>query len=138
MTSAFINKEITPTPSDIKEALGNTYDIWQEFAAFTKRIYPGSSEKWHYTNEKNGWSFRISDKKRVLLYLLPRDGYFKVALVYGQKATDTILNSDIAPSIISEITNAKVYAEGRGIRIDVKDPALIPDIKELIRIKIAN
>lgn len=90
------------------------------------------------TSEKFGWSFRMSDKKRVIIYLLPRDNFFKVAFVFGQKAFDRILESKINSTITSSLQEAKVYAEGRGIRIDVQDKSLIKDIKKLITIKLEN
>ena len=58
--------------------------------------------------------------------------------MFGQKATDMIMKSQIANSIKTELDSAKVYAEGRGIRIDIKDKMIISDIKELIDIKLAN
>ena len=133
-----MDKDAKPAPKDLKKALGDTYDIWQTLEAFTKKEYPNATDEWNFSSAKYGWSFRISDKKRVLVYLLPRDRFFKVSMVFGQKATDAIMKSAIAETIKAELQNAKVYAEGRGIRIDVKDNTLINDIKELIRIKIAN
>ena len=87
---------------------------------------------------KYGWSFRIDDKKRAILYLLPRDKFFKAAFVFGQKATEIILQSKISISIKKELEVAKVYAEGRGIRIDIKDDLPVDDIKKLVDIKLAN
>lgn len=136
MKSIFLDKDLTPGTKELKKALGDTYSVWQTLAEFTKKSYPSATEEWKYTSAKFGWSFRISDKKRVLLYLLPRDKFFKVAFVFGQKATDEILKSKIAENIKTELKNAKVYAEGRGIRIDIKDDALTSDIKKLIKIKI--
>jgi hypothetical protein len=72
----------------------------------------------------------------VIIYLLPRDKFFKVAFVFGQKATDAILESHIADAIKNELQATKVYAEGRGIRIDIKDPKATEDILKLIAIKI--
>lgn len=138
MKSIFTGKESEPTTKDLQKALGSTYTIWESIAAFTRKSYPGAIETWNFSGEKFGWGFRISDKKRVLIYLLPRDKFFKVAFVFGQKATGEILESDIAKEIKTEIENAKVYAEGRGIRIDVKDKRVVDDIKKLIKIKISN
>ena len=70
--------------------------------------------------------------------MLPRDKYFKVAFVFGQKATDLILNSDITESIKTDLAQATKYAEGRGIRIEVNDDSKIKDIKKLVDIKLAN
>ena len=135
MKSVFCDKEVKPDEGDLKAALGDLYNTWREIEVFTKSANPVATCEWNFSSAKYGWSFRISDKKRVLVYLLPRDKFFKAALVFGQKATDEILASDVAESIKNEIREAKVYAEGRGIRIEVRDNAIADDIKKLIRIK---
>lgn len=138
MKSIFIDKHTTPSDADLANALAGTYPLWQELAGFTNNLFPSAKNEWHFSGEKYGWSFRISDKKRVILYLLPRDRFFKAAFVFGQKATDHILDSDIAADIKDELRQAKPYAEGRGIRIDVKNKKAISDLKKLIQIKIAH
>ncbi|MBI3133724.1 MAG: DUF3788 domain-containing protein [Bacteroidetes bacterium] len=138
MQSIFTGKSKKPTDADLAAALGTTYPYWNELAEFTRKEYPAATEDWHFTSEKYGWSYRISDKKRVLVYLLPRDRFFKVALVFGQKATDQVMESIVSKSIREELMAAKAYAEGRGIRIDVRDKSNLKDLKELIRIKLAN
>lgn len=138
MKSIFTDKTIEPTKKDLEQALGTTFSIWESLAEFTRISYPNCTEAWHFSGDKYGWSFRISDKKRVLLYLLPRDGFFKTAFVFGQKATDEILKSDITENIKNELKAAKVYAEGRGIRIEVTNNADFDDLKKLITIKISN
>ena len=138
MKSCFTEKEITPSQKDLKEALGSTFPIWQELQEYTKKSYPGTVEEWNFSSPKCGWSFRVKDKKRVIIYLLPRDKFFKVAMVFGQKATNEILKSHVADIIKQDIQNARVYAEGRGIRIDITDKTLTADIKTLISIKLCH
>lgn len=138
MKSVFTDKNNVPTAEELTKALSKNYVLWKTLAEFTKKLNPAATQNWAYSGEKYGWSFRISDKKRVLIYLLPRDGFFKAALVFGQKATTQILNSDVSAVIKDELNAAKVYAEGRGIRLEVKNKTIINDIKELIAIKIAN
>ncbi len=138
MKSIFADRALRPTGADLENALGDTVGIWRELTAYTNKLHPGTIDEWHYTSEKYGWSFRLSDKKRVLLYLLPRDKFFKAAFVFGQKATDAILQSDIANPIREEIQNARAYAEGRGIRIDIRNNSLLEDLKKLISIKVSH
>lgn len=138
MVSIFIDKDQMPNETDLASGIGETYKFWQEIADYTRKVYPDYIEEWNYSSPKYGWSFRIKDKKRVLIYLLPRDRFFKVATVFGQKATESILDSDISADIKQELKNAKAYAEGRGIRIDVKDATLVEDVKKLISIKIEH
>jgi len=136
MESIFTDKNKLPNDNDLKESLGDTYQLWQLIKDYVISEYPKGFEEWSCS--KYGWSLRIKDKKRAIIYLLPRDRFFKVALVFGQKATDMIMKSQIANSIKTELDSAKVYAEGRGIRIDIMDKMIISDIQELIDIKLAN
>jgi len=135
MKSIFTDKSSKPNETELRSALGRTFNIWKHFVIFTKEQYPQVIEEWNFSSDKFGWSFRLKDKKRVFIYLLPRDKFFKVAFVFGQKATDKILESSISETIKSEISSAKVYAEGRGIRIEVKDKTIVSDIEKLIVIK---
>jgi hypothetical protein len=137
-TIIFPDKKKIPDKDDLKKALGNTYKLWQMLMEDVNKKYPEAKDEWNFLGVKYGWSFRIKDKKRAIIYLLPKDKYFKAALVFGQKAFDAIMKSNISKDIKSELEAAKVNAEGRGIRIEVMDESGINDIKELISIKIAH
>ena len=112
--------------------------MWVRILNFVLEKYPKAIEEWNYSDKKFGWSFRIKDKKRVIIYLLPRDQYFKVAFVFGQKATDNIRTSNICSQIRNELEQAAPYAEGRGIRIEVRNDLVLSDIQKLVDIKLAN
>ncbi len=137
-TSVFTNKAVVPGDGDLFVELKATYDLWNTIRNYVHTAYPGAVDEWNYSGQKFGWSFRIKDKKRVIVYLLPREGYFKTAFVFGQKATNAILDSTIDKQIREELQSAKVYAEGRGIRIDVRDSQVLEDVKRLIAIKLAH
>ena len=134
--SVFMDKNKQPNETDLMKSLGATFSFWQKIREQVLSLYPSGLEEWYHSGAKYGWSFRIKDKKRAIVYLLPRDGYFKVAFVFGQKATDLILQSQVSQDIKSELENARVYAEGRGIRIDVKEETVLRDVFALIRVKL--
>jgi hypothetical protein len=136
--SLFTEKKIIPTDTDLVVPLGELYEVWQSLRQYVHLKYPAAVDEWNYPGEKYGWSFRIKDKKRAIVYLLPRENYFRVAFVFGHKATDTIMNSQVSNTIKAELEAARVYAEGRGISIEVKNDDLINDIKQLVDIKIAH
>jgi len=136
--SIFSDKKQIPCDKDLEQGLGGTFRLWKqirEAASAHPSALPG---EWNFPGEKYGWSFRIKDKKRAIIYLLPRDKYFKVAFVFGQKAFDEIMADNFPEPIKHDLSAAKVYAEGRGIRIDVKDGLIVPDILKLIEIKIRH
>jgi hypothetical protein len=134
--SCFIDKNIVPNETELKNVLRNTFALWNEIRSFVIEKYPNAKEEWNYPGVKYGWSYKIKDSKRAIIYLLPRNNYFKVAFVFGMKATEEILNNSIDEAIKNELKLAKVYAEGRGIRIDIKNKAVLKDIYELIEIKL--
>jgi hypothetical protein len=137
MKSVFTDKESVPDDGCLKVSLGATYEFWQIFVNYVHSLYPKSIEEWSFS-KSGGWSFRIKDSRRAIIYLLPRDGFFKAAFVFGQKAADEVFKSEVATAIKTELESAKAYAEGRGIRIEVKDGTIINDIKNLINIKLEN
>ncbi len=136
-TSVFMTKEDKPTEDELKPVLKNTYPFWQDIRDFVIKKYPGAIEEWNFPGKKYGWSYRIKDKKRAIIYLLPREGFFKVAIVFGQKATSHLLTENISDAIKTELNNARVYAEGRGIQIEIHDRLNLPEIKKPVEIKLA-
>jgi hypothetical protein len=135
--SIFMDKSGEPTNKDLKSTLGEDYALWNEIRDRVIQLVPDGVEEWNFPGKKYGWSFRIKDKRRAIVYLLPREGEFMVAFVFGQKAYDAIMQSDIAEQIKSDLTSARVYAEGRGIRISVADRSKLGDIFKLIDHKLA-
>ncbi len=87
--------------------MGTTFNSWQAIAEYTKEKYPNAVEEWNFRSEKYGWSFRLKDTKRVLVYLSLRDMFFKVAFVFGQKATDVLLESSISEDIKMKLKQQK-------------------------------
>lgn len=136
-TSAFMDKNFVPDNNDLKMVLAGTYNLWEQIHNLVIDLYPKAIGEWNYAGKNYGWSYRLKDKKRAIIYLLPRKGYFKVAFVFGQKATDKILMSDVSDEIKNDLSTARIYAEGRGIRIDVKNGEILKDIATLIDIKIS-
>ena len=133
--SVFTDKNKIPSGDDLRTTLGTTYEAWKRIREFVVSHSPAVTEEWMYPGEKYGWSFRMKDKKRAIVYLLPREGFFKVAMVFGPAATEQVLSGNFAEKLKDDLRSAKPYAEGRGIRIDVTDEKILEEIFGLIRIK---
>ena len=133
-----MNKAAMPTYQELKEKLDTTFIIWNKLKSYLNENLNAPVEEWNSPGKKYGWSFRMKSKKRNIIYFLPIEDFFQVAFVFGQKATDKVLESNVADFIKTELQNARVYGEGRGIRIDVENEDIMEDIKILIHIKLAN
>jgi hypothetical protein len=87
MESIFSEKQAFPQDNYLRKALGKPFNLWQTLENYVYSKYPTAMMEWSFS-KSGGWSFRKKDNKRVIIYFLPRDQFFKVALVFGQKATD--------------------------------------------------
>ncbi len=132
-SSVFTNKEHSPVWEDLQKELGKLFSAWDQIQQFTFQNFTGVKEEWNYS--KYGWNARIKDKNRVIIYLMPFSGYFRVSFVFGDKATKQALAGDIDKEIKAIIDAAPVYGEGRGFRIDVKNKKTEKDIEQLLMIK---
>ena len=138
MQSIFTNKLIEPSTDDLETALKDTFPHWSNLIEYVLERYPKATADWKFSGNKFGWSYRLSDRKRVILYLLPRGQFFKVALVFGKAAVKEVLDCNVSADIKDELIAANSYAEGTGIRISVTDDELLSDIKYLIDVKLRN
>ena len=133
--SIFDDKDKFPTESELKAALEGSYDCWKSIIDFVFQSYAKTEAVWSFSGVKYGWSLRLKEKKRAIVYLIPCDKFFKMGIVFGEKATADCRKSDISKSVLAQIEAAPVYAEGRGIRFDLTDSKLLEDVKKLILIK---
>ena len=134
----FPDKNKPPATDDLKKALGKTISLWNEIKDYTLKNNSGADELWNYSGKTYVWSCHIKDIKRILVYLMPCEGFFKISPVFGEKATQEAMKSKISNEIKDIISSAKVYAEGRGFRINVKNKKTVGDIIKLIDIKLKN
>jgi hypothetical protein len=112
--------------------------LWQGLKEYVYQQYPAAIEEWKCFSEKYGWGFRLKDKKRAIIYLGPRENYFKASLVFGQKAFEQVMSSSVSQEVKDNLSSAKKYAEGRGVSVEVRNKKIVSDIKLLIDIKLKS
>ncbi|MCK9613522.1 MAG: DUF3788 family protein [Bacteroidales bacterium] len=136
--SIFDDKSAPPDEKMLEKALLKSMGWWNEIKDFVISNYPNAVEEWKHSGKNWGWGFRLKDKKRVIIYLTPQDKYFLFAMVFGEKATLEVLKSKVSEEIKKTLSEARVYVEGRGIRMEVNSSKIISDIKNLILIKLTS
>jgi hypothetical protein len=138
MSSLFTDKSIKPNDEMLAEVLGRSYNSWKEIRKNLYARYGPLTEEWKYYGAKLGWGLKLLMKKRNLFFFAPYEKYFRIAFIFGDKAAAVVEQSNVSPEIIMELKNAKRYAEGRGVRIDVRKKADIKNILTLVEIKVNN
>jgi len=136
--SVFDDKTVKPDSKALLKAIGKTAGHWKKIRSNLENDYGELIEDWKYYGQKTGWLLKVLRKKRNLFFCIPLKGSFRIAFVFGEKAVAAVENSDLPEAIKLELKNARKYAEGRGLRIDVKSAKDVENIRKLVEIKVKN
>lgn len=137
--SALADKSVEPTEEQLAEVLGfEAVQLWLEIRLSMEKAYPPLVQEWNYASAKSGWSCRLVQKKRRLVYLIPQQGHFLAAVVLGDKAVDRVREAGIPQNLLNELESAKKYAEGRGLRFAVRSREDVEAVKALVACKMAG
>ena len=118
--SIFNDKSRPPLDDDLAATLENTFVFWNELKRLIASKLTPLSVGWGFTSKKTGWGLRLKREKRTILYMTPCKGYFMASFALGEKAVKAAHESDLSASILKVIDNAKKYAEGRGVRLEIR------------------
>jgi hypothetical protein len=138
LPNAFIEKPKKPTEAELTAALGPAKALWDQLLTGLADEHNLTFQGWNSYSRKAGWSLRIKRKERNILYLSPCHGGFLVSVALGDKAVQVARQSGLPQSAIKIINEAKRYAEGTAVRIEMKKPKDVEIAKQLAAIKLAN
>ncbi|MGL6298371.1 MAG: DUF3788 domain-containing protein [Methanobacteriaceae archaeon] len=134
-TSIFDNKEIIPDEEDLKEVLKENMDLWNQLIKYLEEEYGPIKAEWKFYSKKAGWSYKVSNKKRNLIFLIPNDEYFIATVNMSLKVSEILLDIDLPKDIKNIITKTKAYSEGKSILINIKNNEDIKNIKTILNIR---
>lgn len=138
LPNAFIGKPKPPTAAELTAALGPAKTLWDQLLAGLADELNLTVQEWNSYSPKAGWSLRLKLKDRNILYLTPCRGCFFVSFALGDKAVAAARQSRLPPRVIKIINEAKRYAEGTGVRLEIKKPKDVEMVKQLAAIKLAH
>jgi len=136
--SAFDDKSREPQALELERALGRSSVHWEKLVTHLRAEYAPLDVTWGFAGAKWGWSLRLKQKKRTILYMTPCNRHFLVGFALGEKAAQAAHARPLPSSILAIIDEAPKYAEGRGVRIEVRTKKDLEAVKDLAAIKMAN
>lgn len=134
-TSIFDNKEVVPDQDDLKEVLNESIDIWEELMDYLEENYGPLNGEWKFYSKNAGWTYRISNEKRNLIFLSPNDKYFLGTVNMSVKVSEILLDMDFPEKIKTTIKETKAYREGKSVIIDIKNKDDLEIIKTMLDIR---
>ena len=134
--SAFEDPARPPSAQELRHTLGSAATLWSAILQNVQSACAPLSELWNHSGAKYGWTLRLKQKDRVILYLTPQHGAFLVGLVLGERAAQSAEAGSLPPLALAALTAAPKYAEGRGIRLSVTSRAELEAAQALIPFKL--
>jgi len=136
--SAFLEKTAKPRDADLAGVLGKAQNLWNELRNLIALEFDPLVEEWVYSGKNYGWSLRLKQNKRAVLYMTPLEHCFRVGLAFGEKAVLAAHQSHLPSSILKIIDDAPKYVEGRAIRLEIRKKTDIRVVVKLAGIKMSN
>jgi hypothetical protein len=124
-----------PTAAELQAALGSADALWSGIVHAVEDLVSPLDTEWKPSKTEFGRICLLQHKKRTLLYLAPKKESVSVAIVLGERAYGLAMASTLPAAIKKMFSEARPYAEGRGIRFLVSSPNDISTIKKLVEIK---
>jgi hypothetical protein len=136
--SVFDDQSKEPQAGDLITMLGRSNSHWDSLVAHIAAEFPPLDITWGFSGAKWGWSLRLKQKKRTVLYLTPCRRHFLVGFALGEKAVKAAHEVPLPDSILEAIESASKYAEGRGVRVEVRSKKDLGAVMGLAAVKMAN
>lgn len=136
--NAFIGKLTQPTPKELAAKLGQSKELWNQLVSEVVQECGITDKEWNCYSPKAGWSLRLKQKKRNIVYLAPGNGCFQMALILGDKAMKIAKNAEFPKKFVKLIAEAPRYPEGNAIRFEVTSADDVAVVKHLAKIKVEN
>ena len=128
-------KTKSPTDAELKTILGSADVLWSGIIRVVQDMVSPLHTEWKPSKTEFGRMCLLQHKKRTLLYMTPEKEKVRIAIVLGERAYGLAMASSLPAAIKKMFSEAKPYAEGRGIRFQVSSVNDIPVIKKLVEIK---
>lgn len=80
----------------------------------------------------------MKQKKRVIVYMAPGDGCFRVSFILRDKAVTAARAGKLPKAVLKAVDEAPRYPKGTGLRLVVSNPGDLAAIRTLIGVKLAN
>jgi hypothetical protein len=136
--NAFAGQAERPTEKQLAAALGATGPLWKSLIADLRHDLNLDAEEWNSYSTNAGWSLRLQSKKRNIVYLAPSTGFFLASFALSDKAVAEARRRELPAGVHKIIDQAKRYAEGTAVRVEVHTAQDANVVKTLAKIKTEN
>jgi len=129
--SYFDDKTSPPSEDALQAALGASSKLWRALIERIATRFAPLDEVWGFSSKSTGWGLRLKRGERTILYLTPREGHFLASFALGDKAVRAAQESKLPREALHAIDAAPRYAEGRGVRLEIRKPRDLSAVEKI-------
>jgi hypothetical protein len=128
--SIFGEKAVLPNEEALRVALKDTQVLWDKILDIS-----GGKGEWKFYGKAAGWTFQVKKGKRTLFYMMPKDGWFQMTFVYGERAVEAAQAYELPKNVLDDLLQAKAYVEGRSVAIEITSNKDIDVVEKMLQLK---
>jgi hypothetical protein len=136
--SAFSDKQHPPGEDALRGVLDDAHAPWMRLIELVGHRVDSLSTAWGFTSASTGWGLRLKRGDRILVYMTPGQGRFLVSFALGEKAVAAAHVAGPPATVLQAIEDAPRYAEGRGVRFEVRRMCDVAPLAVLAQVKDAH
>jgi hypothetical protein len=136
--SFFADKSVPPSEDAVRAVLGATAELWRELIRRVAQKCAPLDQVWGFSSKSTGWGLRLKHAERTILYMTPCKDYFLASFALGEKAVKAAQESRLSRAVLNVIDRAPRYAEGRGVRLEIRKPRDLSAVEIIAAAKMAN
>ena len=128
--SIFGEKAIIPNEEALSVALKDTQVLWNKILEFS-----GGKREWKFYGKAAGWTFQVKKGKRTLFYMMPKDGWFQMTFVYGERAVEAARLFELPEKVLYDLKQATAHVEGRSVAVEIISDKDIDVVEKMLQLK---
>jgi hypothetical protein len=136
--SAFDDRQRRPGAPELQQVLGRSRASWELLLDRLAAAHAPLEQTWTYSGSRWGWGLRLRHRRRTILHLTPQRGRFLAGFALGEKAVQAAHESRLPEHVLEQIDGAPRYAEGRAVRLEVRNQRDVAHVVKLAAVKMAT
>ena len=112
----FLDPSHRPEDVEILDALGPASGVFARIVDLTVNF----DHEWKYARG-SGWSLKIADRRKALLYAIPLRGTIRIGLTVREHEREVLLGEPDLAGVRDELLESRKYVEGFGLSFDISD-----------------
>ncbi len=133
--SAFLDRGREPTRAAVGSVLGPAREAWDDLEKHLLQTYRLGAAFHFMYGERYGWALRLHRGGRLFAALYPSEGKVTVQVILNRAQVAAAPTLGLSPRIITVLSAAKDYPEGRWLFVPVDSVAAAHELRPLLALK---